>query len=137
MAFSIAQCLQSLGTGAERARWTSFEDRHRWVDAVRTGLPVVSEGVQCVTGVRWTPESATLMITPLQWAVLLGVDAYRSGDVATLRALGNQYLPLAERYQAGDRDDFEQQAYRHAILYLKDFRQGHCTFDLCTQKNYP
>lgn len=136
-AISISQCLQSLGNGSDRARWSAAEDRHRWREAVAAGAPLVSKGVQCVTGERWTPQSASLMITPLQWAVLVGVDAYRAGDLVTLRALGNQYLPLAQRYQADDRDDFDLEAYKHAILYLNDFRQGRCSYDLCSRRDYP
>jgi hypothetical protein len=137
LAVSISQCLQALGNGPDRARWSAAEDRHHWREAVEAGAPLVSKGVQCVTSVKWSAESAGYMITPLQWAVLVGVDAYRAGDIATLRGLGNQYLPIAQRYQADDRDDFELEAYRHAVLYLNDFRRGRCSYDLCSRRNYP
>lgn len=137
LASSIAQCLQALGNSPERSRWTSFEDRRRWHDAATGGAPLVSKGVQCVTGVAWTSESSSEMIVPLQWGVLVGVDAFRAGDANALRSIGNQYLPLALRYESGDDDEFDRQAYRRAILYLKDFRAGKCSYDLCVQKDYP
>ena len=136
-AISISQCLDTLGNSPERAAWTAFEDQHHWHEAARAGAPLVSKGVQCVASVKWTPQSAGYMIAPLQWAVLVGVDAYRAGDIAALRELGNQYLPIAQRYQAGDRDSFDLEAYKHAVLYLNDFRQGKCSYDLCSRRDYP
>jgi len=137
----VEQCLGTHSAHGDVARafaaWSALEDRHRWNQAARAGVALAAKGVQCVTGSKWRPSLTQDMLIPLQWAMLAGVDAFRSGDAALMRSIGKQYQGIAENYQALTKDDFEREGYKHVLLYFADFADGRCSYDLCTARNYP
>ena len=133
---SVERCLGISGGGnaltQEYRVWTRAEDRHEWRDAVRAGLPVVEEGFACVNRAGSGPALAEYALRPLQWAVLVGADAYKGGEDATMRMIGATYLPIAQHDASLTDDDFDRAAYKHAMLYLSDFRDGRCGLALCS-----